>query len=204
MTIKKGEGWGMRIPMPSSIRQVKSDAELSQCSRSDFVSLSDGDIHRTLGSPHLVNNDSECTLLPIDALQVHVTAPDGSERVFLAASRVEIGNFLSLLGRRRYVCITNGGIVKGRNLTPRAHPNDGRFDVLTIDASMTFRNRLIARNKAVTGTHLPHPHISVRQIDTFTTERLGRGERLSIDGCPVANWSEISVALVADYWQVVV
>jgi hypothetical protein len=204
MTIRKGEGWGKRIPMPSSIRLVRSDAELSQCSRSDFISLTDGDIHRTLGSPLLDHNDSECTLLSIDALEVRVTAPDGSERAFMAASRIEIGDFLSPLRRRRFVCVTNGGIVKGRNLTPRAHPNDGRFDVMTIESSMTFRNRLIARDKAVTGTHVPHPQISVRQIDTFTTERLGRGERLSIDGCLVTNWSEISVTIHADYWQVVI
>ena len=204
MTIRKGEGWGQRIPMPVSIRQAESDAILSQCSRSDFVSLVGGDIHRTLGSPRPVQDESECTLLFIDALQVRVLKSDGSEHQFTAASRVEIGSFLSPMGRGRYVCVTNGGIVNGRNLTPRAHPNDGRMDVMTIDSSMTFRHRLIARNKAVTGTHLPHPQISVRQIDSFDSRKVTRGEKLSIDGNVITNWSELFVTITPDYWQVVV
>jgi diacylglycerol kinase family enzyme len=168
------------------------------------VSLTGGDIYQTLGSPRPVPADSECTLLPIDALQVRVLGIDGSEQYFVAASRIEIGNFLSPIGHNRFVCVTNGGIVDGRNFAPRAHPNDGRFDVLTIDASMTFRSRLLARKKAETGTHLPHPEISVRQNDAYSTERTGKRERLSIDGIVVANWSEVFVTIIPDYWQVVV
>jgi hypothetical protein len=204
MTIRKGEGWGIRISTPTSVRIVNSDAELSRCSRSDFVSLCSGDIHQTLGSPRMVESGGECTLLPIDALHVVVLLLDGSSQIFTAASRIEINSFLSSFSRKRYVCVTNGGIVKGRNLTPRAHPNDGRFDVLVIDSSMSFRNRLLAHKKAVTGTHLPHPQISVHQVDTYNSKNVGRGESLAIDGTTIANWTEISVMILPDYWQVVV
>jgi hypothetical protein len=204
MTIRKGESWGRRIPIPPLIRRVESDAELSRCSQSEFISLTGGDIHRTLGSPPPVQGNHECTLLSIDALVIRVVKPDDSDQELIAASRIEVGSFLSPLGRRRFVCVTNGGIVNTRNLAPRAHPNDGRIDVLTIDASMTFRNRLIARNKAMTGTHLPHPQISVRQDQSFHTSRFDRGERLSIDGILVREWSEIFVSIMPDYWQVVV
>jgi hypothetical protein len=204
MTIRKGESWGRRIPIPPLIRRVESDAELSRCSQSEFISLTGGDIHRTLGSPPSVQGHDECTLLSIDALAIRVAKPDDSDQELIAASRIEVGSFLSPLGRRRFVCVTNGGIVNTRNLAPRAHPNDGRIDVLTIDASMTFRNRLIARNRAMTGTHLPHPQISVRQDQSFHTSKLDRGERLSIDGILVREWSEIFVSIMPDYWQVVV
>ena len=204
MTIQKGEGWGKRIPTPSSVRLVESDADLSQCDRSVFISLSNGDIHRALGSPRPVQNEAECTLLHIDALQVRILGLDGSEQLVTSASRIEIGALLSLKVRKRYVCVTNGGIVNGRNIAPRAHPNDGRFDIMTLDASMSLRNRLTARNRAVTGTHLPHPHISVRQADTFSAKNLGRGERLSIDGKTIKKWSEVAVTILPDYWQVVV
>jgi hypothetical protein len=75
---------------------------------------------------------------------------------------------------------------------------------MTIDASMTFRHRLNARSKSVTGTHLPHPQISVRQIDTFDAMKSGGRERLSVDGITVKNWSEVFVTISPDYWQVVV
>lgn len=204
MTIRKGEGWGKRIPTPSAVRLVESDADLSKCSRTDFVSLTNGDIYQTLGSPRPVQSEDECTLLPIDALQVQVVNTDGSDQEFVAASRIEIGSFLSLVGHKRFVCVTNGGMVNGRNIAPRAHPNDGRFDIMTFEASMSFRNRLTARKKAATGTHLPHPHISVRQADTFSVKKFGRGERLSIDGKTVREWSEVFVTILPDYWQVVV
>jgi hypothetical protein len=69
---------------------------------------------------------------------------------------------------------------------------------------MSFRNRLLAHKKAVTGTHLPHPQISVHQVDTFNSQNVGRGESLAIDGTNIANWTEISVTILPDYWQVVV
>lgn len=204
MTIRKGEQWGSRIKMPSHIRQVHSDAEIAQCSSSDFISIKGGDIHFALGSPVLLQSELDCTLLQLDALHVHVTLVDGSRSDSFAASCVQIGRFFSPLHRGRFICLTNGGIVGGRNIAPRAHPNDGRFDVMTIDASMSIRDRLTARKKAVTGSHLPHPLISVRQGDAFTEQRRGRHESLSIDGVDIPKWSEISVSILPDYWQIVV
>jgi hypothetical protein len=204
MTIRKGEQWGSSIKMPSHIRQAHSDAEIAQCSSGDFISITGGDIHFALGSPVLLESELDCTLLQLDALHVHITLADGSRCDSFAASCIQIGRFFSPIHRDRFICLTNGGIVDGRNIAPRAHPNDGRFDVMTIDASMSIRDRLTARKKAVTGSHLPHPLISVRQGDTFTEQRLGRHESLSIDGVDIPKWSEISVSILPDYWQIVV
>lgn len=204
MTIRKGEQWGSRIAMPSHIRHVSSDAEIALCTSDDFISISNGDIHLTLGSPVLQKNEAECTLLLIDALQVHILLTDGSENVSLAASCIEIGRFFSVLHRHRFICITNGGIVDSRNLAPRAHPNDGRFDVITVEASMSIRERLIARKKALTGSHLPHPCLSVRQSESFSTQRQGHRDDLVIDGVIISDWTEVSVSILPDYWQIVV
>lgn len=204
MTIRKGEQWGRRIAMPSHIRHVSSDAEIALCASDDFIALSNGDIHLTLGSPALQQHETECTLLQVDALQVLISFTDGSERVSLAASCIEIGRFFSPLHRDRFICITNGGIVNSRNIAPRAHPNDGRFDVMTVDASMSIRDRLTARKKALTGSHLPHPCLSVRQSDTFSTQRQGHRDVLLIDGVSISDWTEVSVSILPDYWQIVV
>jgi hypothetical protein len=205
MTIRRGEQWGFRIALPSAIRRVNSDAELAQCVSSDFISVGGGDLFRTVGSPQPVQDEDECTLLPIDALQIRVALIDGTEKIILASSRIEIGSLLGFpLRRRRYICITNGGIVDNRNLAPRAHPNNGKFDVLVLDKSMSFRDRWVARKKAVLGTHIPHPNITVRQIDNFHVQNDGRDESLSIDGIHVEEWSELSVTILPDYWQIVV
>jgi hypothetical protein len=123
----------------------------------------------------------------------------------LAASSVEIGTFRpSFIHRNRYVCITNGGLVHGRNLAPRAHPNDGILDSVTMTKSMTFRDRLNARKKSLTGTHLPHPEIQVSRGESFSYLRASKSEQLSIDGQKVADWISIRITVQPDYWKIVV
>ena len=204
MTIRKGEQWGTRISKPSRIRHVSSDAEIAQCSSEDYISVGGGDIFTTLGSPAFISDSDECTLLPMDALQVKILLSDASEKSFKAASCIEVGSLMSPLKSGRYICVTNGGIVSGRNFAPRAHPNDGRLDIMLVAETMSFRDRLTARKKALTGTHVPHPSISLRQDETFSTKRLGERDTLRIDGITAANWLEVSVSIVPDYWQIVV
>lgn len=204
MTIRKGEQWGSRIPTPSRIRHVSSDAEIAQCSPEDFIAVGGGDIYTTLGSPSFVSESDECTLLPMDALQVKILLSDASDKSCTAASCIEVGSLISPLKFGRYICVTNGGIVSGRNFAPRAHPNDGRLDIMQIAEAMSFRDRLTAKKKALTGTHVPHPSISLRQEETFSAKRSGEREKLRIDGVTVANWIEVSVSIVPDYWQIVV
>jgi hypothetical protein len=75
---------------------------------------------------------------------------------------------------------------------------------MLVAETMSFRDRLTARKKALTGTHVPHPSISLRQDETFSTKRLGERDKLRIDGVAVTNWIEVSVSIIPDYWQIVV
>jgi diacylglycerol kinase family enzyme len=47
------------------------------------------------------------------------------------------------------------------NLAPRAHPNDGLVDFVEVADSMSIRDRWAARRRSATGTHVPHPAISM-------------------------------------------
>ena len=51
------------------------------------------------------------------------------------------------------------------NVAPRAHPNDGKLDVISVGRGMTFRQRLQARTRLELGTHVPHPAIGSRVPD---------------------------------------
>ena len=59
------------------------------------------------------------------------------------------------------------------DIAPRGHPNDGRAEVFDVDASMSVRERLAARRRLPTGTHVPHPKIRTRSIrsDVWQFER---------------------------------
>jgi hypothetical protein len=54
-----------------------------------------------------------------------------------------------------------------------------------------------------TGTHLPHPDLSSKQIATQSIVRQN-GEKLMIDGRKIDNWASISIRVEPDYWRVLV
>ena len=205
MTIRKGEQWGIEIVAPSSLVLLKDDHDLSSMEKSDIGVLMAGDIHQALGSPMPVQPGALCTQLDIDAMFVEIQNAGFDDVSQLASSCVEIGTFRpSFIHRNRYVCITNGGLVHGRNLAPRAHPNDGVLDSVTMTSSMTFRDRLSAQKKSLTGTHLPHPEIHVSRGESFSYIRTNKSEQLSIDGHRVSDWLSVRVTIQPDYWKIVV
>jgi len=205
MTIRKGEEWGTRLIAPENLVLLSDDAQLAQLDPHSIGVLLGGDIHHTLGTPPPVVSGAECTQLNIDAIQVTVTTTLLDEVTVLASSRVEVGHFRPrIFGRQGYKCITNGGVINGRNLAPRAHPNDGVLDCVEISEEMTFRDRLTAMKKSVSGTHLPHPHIHVTRHETFSGLRGRKRPDLSIDGQIVPDWLSFTVTVLPDYWKIVV
>ena len=80
---------------------------------------------------------------------------------------------------KTHLIISNSGIVRGRDVLPRAHPNDGFVDVLEIDEAMTTRQRFSAWRRSKTGSHLPHPQLRASRSPEF--EWSGRASRMVAD-----------------------
>ncbi len=196
MTIRKGEQWGHRVPTPDVFRVAEDDADLATHGPGEPLSLRRGDLHKALGGPTLPRRGCDCTSVPIDALRCLVTLTDGQTTERWAASSVAIGTWWS----GEFVVVSNSGFLDGLNIAPRSHPNDGEADAVTLRPGMSRRQRFMARRRARTGTHVPHPDISVRRVNSFTRERTHRRERLSIDGRAVAEWQSIDIVVVADHW----
>ena len=205
MTIRKGEQWGIQIEAPEQLVLLSGDKELAKMDPSSVGVLMGGDLHHSLGSPGQVQPGVMCTQLEIDALFVEIQTSANDEYSLFASSSVEIGRLRpSIYRKNRYVCVTNGGLVGNRNLTPRAHPNDGVLDCVTFGKEMTFRERLLATKKAFTGTHLPHPNIHVSRAESFSFIRASKHEHLFIDGERVSLWQSVRVTVQPDYWKIVV
>ena len=198
MTIERGVEWGEIIQTPRDVVSIGSDADLGSCGQAVYVSLVGGDLFESLGSPRSVVDQATCRLVNIDALRCVVTR-NGSASEVLASSSVVVGKWTS---RKQFVCVTNGGLIQGRDVAPRAHPNDGKWDVLRIVESMSVRQRLIARQRSRTGTHIPHPDITVSRVTSVSVENTQQQQRLWIDGVAMGEWSAVHCTVLPDYWRV--
>jgi hypothetical protein len=191
MTLEKGVPWGVSGTVPRGSARAESDAEVARAASREAVIVTSGDLHRGVGEPRAKNVGDECTLLPVDVMEVVVTSSRGETSVRPAVAHVCVGRFGA---RRGFAGLVNAGFVNGLNLAPRGHPGDGRVELVIFDESVPWRQRRLARRRARTGSHVPHPSIHVSSVNEWTRERV-RGEALHIDGVMVDSWSKIAVTV---------
>lgn len=197
MTIRKGEDWGVSEPLPLDAPIVASDRALSELftvvdgslQGPAIVGITGGDIARTVGTNTSESElrGGERILLPID---LGVVSIDGREIVMAA----------SLIVRRRAWAgaidgAMNASFFGSWNVAPRGHPNDGRFDV--IRAELSISDKIKARTRLSSGTHVPHPDISIRRMSrgTFQPERRAK---VWIDGVPVGRAERVDFIVHPD------
>lgn len=192
MTIEKGTDWGSPGALPGAgiICRTDRDARhaVEAARRGNHpippLGLLGGDLCSTLGGTgdeERLRSD-EARTFPVDLGAVLV---DGRLHWFVA----------HLVARRswlrgRVVVAMNAQFLGSWDLAPRGHPNDGLLDIS--DGDPPLGQRLKARKRLPTGTHLPHPAIDHRRVAAYQTElrpeldvyldgeKLGRARNLSI------------------------
>jgi hypothetical protein len=197
--ISRGQPWGIPADMSDDVLVVENNQVLSNADRTRRIVLTGGDIARSLGNPVVPVVGSACTEVAIDAMLCDITTTDSRSIHAVAASSIVVGSYW----RGRHLIVSNAGWIGDSNVAPRAHPNDGKVEILTITSHMSLRQRILARRRMQTGTHLPHPDLSSMQIATQSIVRQNE-ERLMIDGRKIDNWASISITVEPDYWRVLV
>lgn len=190
MTIRRGEPWGSEVERPATVRVAHGDAELAALVADDPAgdyAVDGGDLHRTVGAPRSAGRRSH--RLPIDVLDV---VTDRSRHV--AVAHVVIRRHW---WRGRVVFVCNVDHVGRWNVAPRAHPNDGRFDVVDVAAAMGPRDRWEARRRLPTGSHVPHPEISVRSATEWSWTD-PRGAHVWVDGIDTGRATAVTVRIRSD------
>ena len=198
--ITRGEQWGVPTTRTQEDIVVNGDDQLASSPNEFRLIAREGDVAHSLGDPVIPQVGDSCTEVPIDALRVTISLNDGSSISTLASSHVMIGHWLY----GRLVCVSNGGFIGKRNVSPRAHPNDGFFDVMTLRPSMGIQQRIRARHKSILGTHTQHPCVETSRAKRIEYSSASRSESLRVDGRRIRSWSAVQVEIVPDYWRLLV
>ncbi len=199
MTIRPGEPWGEVRVVPRDVLRVEDDAGIRRLleagslpPRGQPVAPRGGDCWRAAGGRRerdRVSAGDPVAVLPWDALEVHA---DG--RPMWAVAHV-VARGWAWSGA--VTAVMNVDHLGSWDVAPRAHPNDGRLDWVSVSHSMDWRARWQARRRLPLGTHVPHPQIEVRRGDTMEVT-FARARRLYVDGVREGSVRHLHVRVVAD------
>lgn len=170
MTIEKGKDWGSQMELPTDSPVVSTDRELAQ----HFTVSGDG----VLVGPKIVGL---CGPLPTNGDLARTVSARGSETELRSGQRTALPIDLAVVTFDGRTQVVSGsivirrpwwmGVVEGAmnasflgewNVTPAGHPNDGRFDV--VRAELSTSDRFKAKKRLLSGTHIPHPDITIRRL----------------------------------------
>jgi hypothetical protein len=177
MTISKHGLYGTPVSRPSSLHVLRSDLGIAQHYVSGDTAtpctVTKGSIAQALGisSGRIQDPDpnQQMTLVDIDLLQIDYRTTTPSTANSSATSRIVVAGTIAVQHRTLLstcLILSNSGLLRSRDVLPRAHPNDGFVDVLEVDPKISIRQRAIAWRRSAIGSHLPHPSFRVsRSID---------------------------------------
>lgn len=197
MSIRKGEQWGSAGPLdPNGVVVYRDDeareaVEEARRERRSYpeLGLLGGDLCHTLGGTgdHARLTSESAMRFPLD---LGVALLDGRTVLFvahlIARGRAWAGEFLVAM---------NAQWCGSWNLGPRSHPGDGLLDLT--QGSLSLGDRLKARRRAPTGSHLPHPDLHQQRRPAAQAE-FGRPRRIYADGTYVGEATKLSIRVDAD------
>ena len=195
MTIRPGEEWGRFVERPAGLRTVHSDRELATVLDDPTpVALRGGDLYMTLGARPALCGD-RVLALPVDVLEVSIDGGPTTAAVAHVVLRSPWWRGGPLRGP--LVMVMNAEFLGRWDVAPRGHPNDGRAEVLSCEASFGVRDRLAARRRLPSGTHLPHPGIATRSVRRADWA-FRRAVEVVADGARLGRGRSVEVAVRPD------
>ena len=193
MVISKGEVWGEPGgSLPSATLSDDAALAASVCDQpGSVVAVSGGDLHRTLGLGEQMRSDP--LWFPMD---LGFASLDGDAELPFVAHVVARSRWRVGAG----AVVMNAAWIGDRYLGPRAHPNDGLLDITF--GSLPFRQLIAASRRSKTGTHLPHPALTVRR-SAMWAHTFERPRQICLDGVRRGTATHLEVRLEPDWFTLV-
>lgn len=172
MVIKRGEDWGHRVLHPDDLLVFENDVHANEYLTKQFqsslpnqsIAILNSNIARSLGMNGSDLSVEKMLKTSFDAIEVEISDCDDQ-----ISCEIFLGNALIRNSWRRGAItgVFNTSFIAGRDWAPRAHPNDGKLDVILIDEAMSLRQRITAYRLSRSGSHLPHPHLKYLQSQSY-------------------------------------
>lgn len=216
MTIRKHEDFGKSISRPLNLIELQDDRDIARrylqriinddsdagdaVNHNSSFTVAHGSIAQALGIERKSNQKKESNSSNMIQVSLDLIKIEYRTIANRTLTHELIGAGSVLLERTRlcntFLIVSNSGIVNGRDIFPRAHPNDGLLDVLEIDSEISLRQRLVAWHKARIGVHLPHPQLHVSRHTQF--EWAGHPSRMVVDGASFHKVDWLRCSIVKD------
>ena len=208
MTISKHGSYGTPVSRPPTLNVLQSDLEIAQHYVSGHTAtpctVTNGSIALSLGISSEMNfrdsvSNQQMTLVDIDLLQIDFRTRPPSTANSSTSSRIGVAGTIAIQHRTPLstcLILSNSGILRSRDVLPRAHPNDGFVDVLEVDPKISIRQRAIAWSRSATGSHLPHPNFRVSRSIDFQWS--GSPARMIADGVTYKGVVWLQCTVLAD------
>ena len=203
MPIERGKDWGDDAPLglvdviATTDAEVRTVVEESWAAGTEIpsIALLGGDLWRALGAPtgglqRIRSRDAK--MVAIDAAQVRL-----DDRSCVAVAHVFC---MRSWWHGPIIAVMNSEWRDTWRVAPKAHPNDGRFDLL--EGDLPIRERWLARSRLRTGDHLPHSDIRSERV-THLERTFERPFRIRIDGVDEGWHHSIAVTVVPDAFNVI-
>jgi hypothetical protein len=200
VTIRKGEPWGETFDVPADLTVLRSDVAVHRWivaarERGDAVApfgLGGGDLARTMAGGSSDQFVDRVTQVPLDLVRVVA----GDRTTWSAAHIVARRSWW----RGEVVFAMTAQFLGDADVAPRAHPNDGRVDLLRVDPAMPMQARWQASRRARTGTHVPHPLLHASQVREIHLE-FARALVVWVDGVRWATTRVLDLTVEPDAYH---
>ena len=208
MTIRKHENWGATVARPENLVICETDEAASRLA-TDFylqhkaipaIAITRSNLSRALGTKGADSKSKNMQATPFDLIEVTFVDVSKIEQKVLALG---YGLLRKSWWRGEIIAAMNTSFIGDWDCAPRSHPNDGKFDLLTVNSEMKPSQRLIASRRLKLGTHVPHPQIFVKQLTSFEAD-CSANPNLYIDNRKFSSVNQCKFRLLPDaltlYW----
>ena len=205
MTIRRGTNWGQQIARPVDLVTCQDDVEASMLITDNLlkslelptIAIRNSNLARVLGidgakfAPDMTTNvfSTLFDLIRVDCLTVKNTA--------VTVFGLGYALLRNSWWRGEIIAVLNESFIGDLDCAPRAHPNDGKLDVVIVSSEMKLSQRLRASRRARSGTHIPHPNITIAQ-KTYFEAAIGTPKMLVVDGRQISAVKACKFTVIPD------